>query len=119
MRCQKEQFGISDIMCEKGDQKRIKLKGHVTPRRVDACLVDQIKILNKTLKLKTVASCCGHGVFHATILLKSSSGVVIDHFSKVQIPSEKKRFNNYYKKDKETGFYYIPVVEDYYRLMEI
>lgn len=67
-----------------------------------------MKILVKYLKLYLiggyvpVASCCGHGKYPSTLLIKSN-GVVIDFFSGNIIP----RKRNFYKKDKQ-GYYFIP-----------
>lgn len=70
--------------------------------RIDACLIQEIKELNKN-GFKTLASCCGHDRYPKTIIgLKN--GKVIELISGITI--EKKKHNQYYRRDKQ-GFYYL------------
>ena len=65
-----------------------------------------LKILN-IHGIKTVGSCCGHGKYNMSIIVKSY-GInerVYDLISDITIPREER----FYVKDKE-GFYYIPEV---------
>lgn len=74
--------------------------------RIDPCMKKVIKNLNGCLikGLKIVACCCGHNKYPMTILVKDIYGNVWDLFSS-KIIRRKKRF---YRRNKETGHYYIP-----------
>ncbi len=72
-------------------------------RRIDPCMQKFIDFYNR-FGIKTYASCCGHGKYPMTIIIKFD-GSYCDVFSLIKIP-RKKRF---YKKDKQ-GYYYIPEV---------
>ena len=73
--------------------------------RIDKCLTPIINYLNKSFKLKTLASFCGHGKYNTTIVVKDNSGTISEYYShKLLGPKKRSRF---YKKD-EDGFYYIP-----------
>ena len=73
--------------------------------RIDTCLISIINDLNKSKELRTLASCCGHGQYNPTIVVKDKAGNIFEFYSGI-ILSPKKR-NRYYKKD-ENGFYFIP-----------
>lgn len=72
-------------------------------KRVDSCMRNGLNRLQKFYK--TLACCCGHGVYPETIIIQTESGEIREYFSRTNIP-QRKRF---YKKDKD-GFYYIPEV---------
>jgi len=73
--------------------------------RIDKCLIPIIDDLNKSRKIKTIASCCGHGKYKSTIVVKERKGKISEYYSG-KLLTPKKR-NRYYKKDKN-GFYFIP-----------
>ena len=75
--------------------------------RIDKCLIPTINHLNKSTKLKTLASCCGHGKYNSTIIVKDRKGNIFEFYSRISLGPRKR--NRYYKKDK-VGFYYIPEV---------
>lgn len=75
--------------------------------RIDLCLRKRVEEINNNNQFKTLASCCGHGKYPTTIVVKDKSGNIHELFS--WIPLEKKKCNRYYKKDPE-GYYYIPEV---------
>ena len=56
------------------------------------------------LGVKTLASCCGHGKYPTTIVIKIGTRI-LEFYSRKKL-SIKKR-NRYYKKDSE-GYYFIP-----------
>lgn len=100
-------------MCDKGEYKRMKIPGRSRPLRIDKCIVDHevLFYLNKYTGFRSIACCCGHGVFHPTIIVDSKHEK--DRFellSGVELPIK----NNYYRYDKESGIYYLPEVEEYY-----
>jgi len=74
--------------------------------RIDECLIPIIGYLNKS-NLKPLASCCGHGKYDSTIVVKDNFGNIFEFCSGIILGSKKR--NRYYKKDKD-GFYYIPEV---------
>ena len=78
-------------------------------RRIDPCMKKLIKWLNNHggSKTETIASCCGHGKYPMTIVVKGG-GILIktpafEILSQKSIP-RKRRF---YVKDKQ-DIYYIP-----------
>lgn len=75
--------------------------------RIDNCLKKMVERLNKLSNFKTLASCCGHDVYNATIVMKDKKGDVFELFSRRKL--EVKKRNRYYKKDIN-GFYYIPEI---------
>ena len=78
--------------------------------RIDKCMVGLIKFLNRKHSLyyaETLGSCCGHGKYHMTVVVKNKHGLIYDLISNKVIP-RKRRF---YKRDDE-GYYYIPEVEN-------
>ena len=72
--------------------------------RIDKCLIPIINHLNKSAKLKTLASCCGHGKYNSTIVVKDKLGNIFEFYSRLSLGPKKR--NRYYKKDNN-GFYYI------------
>ena len=75
--------------------------------RIDKCLIPTINHLNKSTKLKTLASCCGHGKYNPTIVVKDKIGNIFEFYSRIPLTSKKR--NRYYKKGND-GIYYIPEV---------
>ncbi len=76
--------------------------------RLDGCIAHDVAVAN-CYYYPTLASCCGHGKYHKTIVELRADGIIIDHLSGVMIPRKAK----FYKKDTE-GLYYIPEVEAHY-----
>ncbi len=77
--------------------------------RIDNCLILLVNDLNNP-NLKTLASCCGHGKYDTTIVVKDKMNNIFEFYSGVSLLPKKR--NRYYKKDKN-GFYYIPEIEFY------
>ena len=75
--------------------------------RIDNCLKKFIKRINKFSEFKTLASCCGHDIYNATIVMKDKKGDIFELFSRKKL--EVKKRNRYYKKDND-GNYYIPEI---------
>jgi hypothetical protein len=75
--------------------------------RIDKCLIEEINCLNMIKSLKTLASCCGHGKYDPTIVIKDHNGNIFDYYSNKSLKPKKR--NRYYKKDNE-GFYFIPEI---------
>jgi len=73
--------------------------------RIDPCMRELCKAINTT-DLKTLASCCGHGTYPPTIVVKRA-GRIFEFYSGITLGPRKR--NRYYKRDKN-GFYYIPEV---------
>ena len=74
--------------------------------RFDKCLVPIINLLNNS-NLKTLASCCGHGKYITTIVVKVKLGNIFELYSGISLLPKKR--NRYYKRDN-SGFYYIPYI---------
>ena len=76
-------------------------------RRMDSCIRELIEHMNWYLKsgIKTVASCCGHGRYPMTILIKNEDGFTLEMCHGKWL-GRKSRF---YKMDSK-GFYFIPEV---------
>jgi len=75
------------------------------PRKMDNCMVNLIKHINKYMPCKTLGCCCGHGKYPMTVVVQGKTGLRFELLSNKLIP-RKRRF---YKKDKE-GYYYIPEI---------
>ena len=90
-------------MCEKRNSIRIFARRKSI--RLDSCLRYIVDTLNNSdFPIKTLASCCGHGKYPMSIVVKDVWRTW-ELFSGVEL-KRKKRF---YVKDSE-GFYYIPEV---------
>lgn len=78
--------------------------------RIDSCLQEEIIGINRSVGLKTIASCCGHGKHKKTVvIIFKQSKKVFEHFSGVFLSLGKRKGNRYYKKDSD-GFFFIPEV---------
>ena len=76
--------------------------------KIDRCMKSLIKLLQKD-HYNTVASCCGHGKYQMTIVIKNKKNrkvVYKELLSNTIIP----RTTRFYKRDEE-GYYYIPEVQ--------
>ena len=79
-------------------------------RRIDICMVNLVNFINKTTKLtgfRTVSSCCGHGKYPPSLLVKHTSYQPEDFALEIFSRKIVKRKKKFYKKDKQ-GYYYIP-----------
>ena len=78
-------------------------------RRIDPCIRDYIKMINKILlpKYETKASCCGHKKYPKTIVVGLKKGG--EYCFELLTGKMIKRKKRFYKKDKQ-GYYYIPEV---------
>lgn len=76
------------------------------PSEIDDCIKNLIRHLN-VQGITTIASCCGHGRYPLTILIRTNdTGEGYDIVSGTYIV---KRKNKFYKKDGD-GYYYIPEI---------
>jgi hypothetical protein len=71
--------------------------------RIDHCLQLVLGDI-KNLGFKPVASCCGHGKYPMTVVVRCPDGTFMEYFSKTTIPRKKR--NRYYTRDSD-GYYYI------------
>ena len=69
--------------------------------RIDKCLIPTISRLNNSTNLMPLASCCGHGKYNSTIVVKDRKGNIFEFYSRISLGSRKR--NRYYKKDKKGG----------------
>ena len=72
--------------------------------RLDPCLRGKIEALNRHAWV-TVGSCCGHGEYPETILVRGITGIVRDLESRVIIP----RTRRFYQRDPN-GLYFVKEV---------
>lgn len=79
--------------------------------RIDKCLIAKIEEINKSKELKTLASCCGHGSYNPTIVVKDKDGLIFELYSMKPLIPQKR--NRYYRKDKN-GIYFIPGIFEKY-----
>ena len=76
------------------------------PSEIDECIKPLINFMKvKGGKLQPVASCCGHGKYPMTIVVRNHLGHTWELMSNENIS----RKRNFYKKDKQ-GYYFIPEV---------
>lgn len=73
-------------------------------KRVDSCMRQKL-IRFANFGMKTLACCCGHGVYPETIVIQNYDGEPFEFNSNTKIPRKK----YFYKKDGK-GFYFIPEV---------
>ena len=89
---------------------KFKLKSGDT--RIDPCMKNLIYTLNEIPRFKTLACCCGHKKYAMTVMVYNKKlDLAYEFFSGLVIPREKK----FYKRNKKTGIYYIPEVEEYWK----
>lgn len=89
--------------------RQIKTKVRGRWKKIDLCLVTTVHSLNAE-GYKTILCCCGHGIFHKTIIVEFE-GKIFEWFSKVEFPKKKRA---YYTLQKKIGLYYIKEVENHY-----
>lgn len=81
-------------------------------RKIDPCISQEIKELND-IGIETVSSCCGHGVYPKTIVIKNGNGY-LEFFSDNEVFPVKKRYLNFYKgiwnKEHRKRFYYLDLL---------
>jgi hypothetical protein len=78
-------------------------------KRIDPCMKNIVSFINNATDFTTLGSCCGHGKYHSSLIVKHpsySDDVRLEIFSH-KIIRRKKRF---YIKDKQ-GYYYIPEIK--------
>lgn len=86
------------------------IRQKTSDQRIDPCIRPLIKWLND--KHITVASCCGHGRYPMTIVIKEGEpGILKNKIIYREIISQKiiPRIKRFYRRDPE-GYYYIPEV---------
>lgn len=92
---------VGKIMCPKKSY---------CPCVIDPCLESLIIAINRFHGVQTLASCCGHGVYPVTIIVKGyKDNIIIEFFSGTKLEYRKR--NRFYKKD-QNGYYFIPEVSD-------
>lgn len=93
-------------MCNSRSSTRIELKnGRII--KVDKCIAKHIN-LYQTTNIETLGCCCGHGRYQTTIVAKLPNlDTPIELFSAIPIH----RKTRFYRRNKTTGYYYIPEVE--------
>ena len=77
-----------------------------TTIKVDRCIAPLVQFLND-LGVHTLGACCGHKKYNPSIIIEHE-GRQFDIFSGKDVG----RLRRYYLKNKKTGLYYIPEVQD-------
>ena len=73
-------------------------------RRIDPCMVNLLEFIQEHSNvIEILGSCCGHGKYNMTIVVKDQDAEIFDLMSDINIPRKKQ----FYKKDKQ-GYYFIP-----------
>jgi hypothetical protein len=81
-------------------------------QRIDPCMREVVNNLKKA-GANPLASCCGHGQFPKTIVVRTTTGKNIEYYSGVEIP-RKKRF---YFRDCY-GAFFIPEVDHHFAILD-
>lgn len=92
-------------MCKTRNSKRIKIGNKII--RVDSCIANEIKELNK-MGIKTLMSCCGHGKYPKTIVVKDNKNFVFELCTGMILSVSSENRHYFYVKDRNTGYMYIP-----------
>jgi len=92
-------------MCKKRNSKNAWIPHQKKIVKVDSCIANLIHALNG-VGYKTLACCCGHGIYNMSIVVENTEDCVWEILSGTPI-YRKKRF---YVKDKQ-GFYFIPEIK--------
>ena len=97
-------------MCNKRNSTKVCLKPCYC--KVDSCLPNLLKNIEQTdmgddNELITLGSCCGHGKYNMSIIVKDKYSPHPYELLSGKIIPRKRRF---YKKDKQ-GYYYIPEIK--------
>lgn len=90
-------------MCERGNTQEVIIDGKSIS--IDSCIADAVGSINESGKLHTLGSCCGHGVYPATIVVRDLESQVMEYYARVRVP----RKRNFYRRDAN-GMYFIPEV---------
>lgn len=112
-----ERYQKGKTLCKRGETIKI-LVGN-KKITIDKCLSLVIQYVNSSIQWRTVGSCCGHRVYHATIFMKMKGKEKFrEYFTGMVINPIKRRYYNFYCKDKN-GMYYNPKVENYYKEVKV
>jgi hypothetical protein len=80
--------------------------------RIDISMRGVVEYINSFPLAKTIASCSGHGKYHATIFYRYK-GAYFEYFSGQMVTPIKRRYLCFYQKDSE-GRYFNRAIEEYY-----
>ena len=91
------------VKIQKRTNMCIKKQFKYCPSKIDECMKEEIKQLNKEGMI-TLSCCCGHGKYPKTIIaIHPLNNMPYEIHTKKYLPRKKK----FYKKDKD-GYYFIP-----------
>ena len=96
---------LDEDMCQKRNSVHRKING--VEKRLDSCIADMVVKLN-VQKIKTIMSCCGHGVYPISIIVEVEDIVTKEEcltnlFYPFQVWTKKR---NLYRTDSN-GLYYL------------
>lgn len=95
-------------MCNKRNSKGI-LVSYPKEKivRIDDCMFNLIYFINTSMAIKTLGCCCGHNKYPMSVIVQNQfTGEIYEFMTGIEINRKKK----FYKKNKKTGYYYIPEV---------
>ena len=85
---------------------------------LDTCIAPVVEAFNDKRSLgqigRTLACCCGHGIYHPTIFyINKKSKIIFEYFSGQEVKPMKRRYKCFYQRDV-SGFYFNQQIEDFY-----
>jgi len=81
---------------------------------IDDCLKKEIEKINKSPQYYTILSCCGHGRYPKTIIVKDRyTNIVFELLSGIILSKGLRKPKRYYKRDKD-GYYFIPEIQTFW-----
>ena len=95
-------------MCQRGETKEVIIEGKSIS--IDSCIARDVRHINRRFKdsLITIGSCCGHGKYPPTIVVRGlNTGKHIEFYTGREIPRKR---NLYYKDDE--GIFHLPEVKE-------
>ena len=92
-------------MCERGTTQEVIIDGKSIS--IDDCIADDVQAINTDGEFRTLGSCCGHGLYPRTIVVRDEHlpFKVLEYYTRVPVP----RRRRFYRRDAN-GFYFIPEI---------
>jgi len=88
-------------MCQRGDTLEVIIDDKSIS--IDSCIAHKVNAINMVGLFKTLGSCCGHGKYPPTIVVKDQSGQTFEYHTRHPI----QRMRRFYRKDAD-GHYFLP-----------
>lgn len=90
-------------MCERGTTREVIIGGKSIS--IDSCIADIVDVINKSGRFHTLGSCCGHGIYPVTIVVRDAlfPQMAMDYATRIPIP----RKRHFYRRDA-SGIHFLP-----------